>query len=223
MKTRRGPKRPRATQRTTLSSDDIERAALAMVERDGLAQLSMRKLGAAVGVEAMSLYHHYPSKAHLMDALLGRLLREIEVPGPPLPPRERLRRGCIAYRAMALRHPELAQFVLVHRMNTAEGVSFLERVVQPIAEAGLDNETAARMFRVLGYYLMGAILDETAGYAKGPSAAEPLPLDEQAKLAPTLIGMSPYFKPEHWEATFLLGLDLVLDRIWPPLVRRARS
>lgn len=105
--------------------------------------------------------------------------------------------------------------MLVHRMNTGAGLSFLERVVKPITEAGLDTETAARLFRVLGYYLTGAILDETAGYAKGPSAAEPVAPAEQAALAPTLMTLSPYFKPEHWEATFLLGLDLILDEIAP--------
>ena len=134
MKARRSKTRDKASTRAPLSRDTIEHAALELIEREGLANFSMRKLGALVGVEAMSLYHHYPSKAHLLDTLLDRLISTVEVPSPPLPIRERLRRAGIAYRAVALRHPQFAQFVLLHRMNTAAGVSFLERLVKETDE-----------------------------------------------------------------------------------------
>src|SRR5262245_60270100 len=159
-----------------LDRERIELAALELVEREGLAEFSMRKLGAALGVEAMSLYHHFPSKAHLFDALLDRLIVESTAgleEGRSW--RDNARRLCIAYRELALRHPEFARFMIVHRTNTRGGLAWLERVVRIFSDAGFDTETAARAFRSVGYYLAGAVLDETAGYAKGPTAADPVP------------------------------------------------
>jgi hypothetical protein len=101
--------------------------------------------------------------------------------------------------------------MILHRMNTRGGLAWLERVVRIFVDAGFDVETAARAFRSVGYYLMGAVLDETAGYAKGPSAAEPVPASEQAQIAPTVMKLGPYFQREHWDTTFLVGLDHLLD------------
>jgi AcrR family transcriptional regulator len=173
----------------------------------------MRRLGKKLGVEAMSLYHHYPSKAHLFDALVDRLLSEMEAPDATRPWQERARAMSLAYRAVLLRHPRFAQFMLLHRMNSRQGLAWLESIARIFADAGFDAESGARAFRILGYYLMGAIIDETAGYARGPSAAEPVPLAEQAAIAPTVAAFGPYFASEHWETTFLEGLELVLAEL----------
>ncbi len=202
--------------RRPLDGDRIERAALQLIEKDGLAELSMRRLGAALGVEAMSLYHHYPSKAHLLDSLVDRLLATIPAPDPSLPWREQVRHICLAYRQLGLRYPRFAHFFVVHRLNTRGGLAFLERIASIFADAGFGDELAARSFRVMGYYLMGAVLDETAGYAAGPTAADPVPPAEQAEIAPTAMRFGPYFGRDHWERTFLMGLDLVLDGLAAP-------
>ena len=67
--TRRGPKgQSRKTGRggapEPLSRERIVEAALALVQADGLAGLSTRKLGQSLGCEAMSIYHHFPGKLH---------------------------------------------------------------------------------------------------------------------------------------------------------------
>lgn len=201
----------RTSRKAPLDRERIERTALELVEKEGLGEFSMRKLGAALGVEAMSLYHHFPSKAHLFDALLDRLIAETtEVCGTERPWRERVRLFCIAYRDLGRRHPEFSRYMILHRMNTRGGLAWLEAVVSMFAAAG-DVEIAARAFRCVGYYLMGTVLDETAGYARGPSAAEPVPPAEQNEIAPTVMRLGPYFQPEHWDRTFLVGLDLLLD------------
>src|SRR5213593_1929013 len=113
---------PRAAvkaRRKPLSRETIERRALALIERDGLAAFSMRRLADALGCEAMSIYHHFPSKAHLMDALVDLMLAEARVAeageGDWL---ERLRRTAHSFRAMALKHPKFFPFFAVHRLNT---------------------------------------------------------------------------------------------------------
>ena len=61
--------------------------------------------------------------------------------------------------------------------------------------------------------LTGAALDETAGYAKGPSAAEPVSNETIAANFKHLAAAAPYFQPEHFQATFESGLEMLLEGI----------
>ncbi|HJV61582.1 MAG TPA: TetR/AcrR family transcriptional regulator [Albitalea sp.] len=194
-----------------LSRDLIVEAALALVADEGLVAFSMRKLGQRLGCEAMSLYHHFPSKQHLLDALVDHAIRSIEVPEPGPDALERLRRSLYSYRAMARRWPALFPLLAVHRLNTRTGVSFIESILRLIRSVEPDPEMAARQFRVMGYYLAGAGLEETAGYARGPSAAEPVDDGFIGRHCPHLIEAAPYFKEPHWDATFDLGIELLLQ------------
>jgi AcrR family transcriptional regulator len=195
---------------TALSRERIVGAALDVVAAEGLTGFSARKLGLALGCEAMSVYHHFPSKRHLMDALVDRALADIPPPPPGLSPLDRLRHLAHAYRAMANRYPQLFPLIAVHRLNTPAGVRLIERALGLVRAVVADDETAARHFRTLGYYLTGASLDETAGYAKGPSAAEPVSGEFIARECPRLAAAAPYFQPAHWAATFTLGLEALL-------------
>lgn len=193
-----------------LSRERIVAAALALVAADGLAGFSLRKLGRALGCEAMSLYHHFPSKQHLVDALVDHAVGGIAQAPEVLPPLERLRRLAWDYRAMAHRYPKLYPLIAVHRLNTPTGVRFIEQVLAPIRAMEPDPERAARQFRAFGYYLTGAALDETIGYAKGPSAAAPVTDEYVARECPLLAQSAPYFKAPHWDATFALGLEALI-------------
>lgn len=217
-------RRKAATQ--PLSRERIVAAALEVVDRDGLEALSMRRLGARLGREAMSLYHFFPSKQHLLDALVDAAIGSIEFPPEDLPPLDRMREVMRAYRAMARRRSALYLLIGVHRLNTETGVMFIERVLRIAREITGDDETAARLFRTLGYYLMGAALDETRGYANGPSAAQPAGNAFIAANCPQLMKAAPYFKPSEWDATFEQGLEQILapfrmrERRRAPAVRR---
>jgi AcrR family transcriptional regulator len=57
-----------------LDRERIARAALALIDDQGIDQLSMRRLGAALGVEAMALYHYFRNKAELLDGVLDLVL-----------------------------------------------------------------------------------------------------------------------------------------------------
>ena len=206
----RTPRRTSAV-REPLSRERIVQAALAEVQQHGLAELSTRRLGQRLGCEAMSIYHHFPSKAHLLDAMVDHAIAAVDLPPAGIDPTERLRRLCHAYRAMAHRFPALFPLVAVHRLNTPTGVRFIDAVIAMIQDLEPDPEAAARQFRAVGYYLVGACLDETAGYAKGPSAAEPVSDAYIAAHCPALISAAPYFQRAHWDATFDLGIDAMID------------
>jgi AcrR family transcriptional regulator len=205
----RQPKRGMA-----LSPERIAAAAMALVDREGLSAFSTRRLGEELGCEAMSIYHHFPSKAHLMDALVDRMLAEAKVPlAAEWDWLERLRRAAHGFRAMALKHPKFFPFFAVHRLNTRSGVGYIDGIIGILRDAGFSDRDAAAYFREIGYYLTGAALDETAGYAKGPSAAEPVSNETIAADFKNLAAAAPYFQPQHYQATFETGLEMLLEGI----------
>jgi AcrR family transcriptional regulator len=167
----------------------------------------------------MSVYHHFPSKAHLMDALLDLMLAEARVPAAHEEDwLERLRGAAHGFRAMALKHPKFFPFFAVHRLNTPSGVAYIDSIIGILRDAGFSDRDAARYFREIGYYLTGAALDETAGYAVGPSAAEPVSNATIVANFRHLTAVAPYFQPDHFRATFETGREILLEGI-----KRARN
>ncbi len=201
--------------RGELDHDRIAHAAFALIDRQGLESLTMRHLAETLGCEAMSLYHHFPSKAHLLDELVDRVCAQVEWPEnyEQLPWRQRIDGGLRSYRSALRKHPRFAPYMLVHRMNTPAALRLLEKAVGAFCQLGLHDKTAAFTFRSLSYYVGGAVLDETAGYARGPSTAKPLTLQEQSQLAPNLIRIGRYFGEQYWEHIFDQGLRLMLDAL----------
>jgi AcrR family transcriptional regulator len=196
--------------RQPLTRDRIEGAALELIERLGLAAFSQRALARELGVEAMSLYHWYPSQLELLNALLDRVLADVRVPAEGTPS-ERMRAAALAFREVARRHPAfMGGFVLPHRFNTEVGLGLLEQILRVLRDAGLSGEQAARRFRAWVHFVMGALLDETSGYTKGPGATQPPSEEEIAARYPLVAALGPYNQPAHHEATFRAGLDLVL-------------
>ncbi|MBS7806833.1 TetR/AcrR family transcriptional regulator [Variovorax sp. PCZ-1] len=203
--------RATANTRSSLSRDKIEAEALALIEAQGLEGFSTRKLGERLGCEAMSIYHHYPSKAHLLDALVDRTLNNLPIAPKNHSPAKRIRHLAQAWRAMSRQFPRFYLWMALHRWNSASGIKFLAEVLDCFHAAGLKPEEAARGFRVLGYYLLGATLEETSGYAQGPSAMEPMPDAQVEHLYPHVAQASRYFSQDQFDATFELGLKLLLQ------------
>lgn len=193
-----------------LDEERVLDAAASLIEEQGLPAFSLRALGQALGVEAMSVYHYFPSKGHLFDALFDRVVNSITPADGALPWVDRVRAEARAYRQAIVARPSFALFVLTHRSNTRAGLAHINRLARLFLEGQVPEDLAARQLRTMGYYLSGAIIDETSGYARGPTAADPVPMAEQAQLAPDIIRLGPWFAPAHWEATFTMGLEALI-------------
>jgi AcrR family transcriptional regulator len=200
----------RGQPRGSLSLERIQRSALELIEKRGLPAFSQRALARELGVEAMSLYHWYPSQLDLLNGLLDRVLQDLHVPKSGTPA-ERLRVAAHAFRAIACRYPAfVGGFVLLHRFNTERGLQVLQDMLEPFHDAGLRGEQAALRFRAWMHFMMGALLDETVGYTKGPGATRPLSDRELAERFPLVVALGPYNRAAHHEAFFNFGLEAVL-------------
>lgn len=196
--------------RVPLTRDSIVAAAMEVIEEGGLDVFSTRKLAERLGCEAMSIYHHFPSKAHLMDALVDRFIATIELPQGELAWQDRLRRLTASWRGSAMKQPEFFRYFVIHRLNTAAGLKFLDAMLSIYFDAGFDDEHAARFFRLTGYYVTGGLLDETSGYARGPSAVQPPGKAEIARDYPRIAAAAPFFQRGAYEKTLDVGLDILI-------------
>ena len=203
----------RISKRQPLSNAAIAEAALDIADAEGLEKLSFRTLAQKLHCEAMSLYHYFPSKAHLLDAVASICLKEIEFLDKQSAWQQRMRGLAWDYRKMALRHPGFFPFLAVYRMNSLEGLGVLDQALSVFEATGLDVETRARQFRIFGYFLTGSCLDETIGYAKGPSAAEPVPPELAAQKFPAIMVVGPFFSPSHHARTFEIGLEALIAEV----------
>lgn len=206
-------KKSTKAKRAPLSGERIALAALALTDQKGLDGLSFRILARKLGCEAMSIYHYFPSKSHLLDAMVVICINEFKLPPEDMHWLERLRAVSMELRTMATRHPGFFLFFVTYRMNSREGLTLINVFIKILEETGLDAETRARHFRCLGYYIQGAGIDEALGYAKGPSAAEPVPDDVAARDFPAVAAIGPYFKSAYHQSTFEHGLEIYLRNI----------
>jgi hypothetical protein len=114
---------------------------------------------------------------------------------------------------VALNHPGFFLFFGTFRLNNRTGLGFLDRILKIYEATGLDAEARARHFRILGYYVVGALIDETMGYARGPSAIAPVPEDEARRDFPAITAVGPYFGTDRHKLTFDAGIAILIGAI----------
>ena len=150
--------------RRPLSRHRILEAALGLVDRDGLAGLSMRKLGRELGVEAMSLYRYVPNKEALLDGLVELLAVEIDVPAAGAERwQDAFRRVALSYRELAHEHPHAFPLIALRPLRTPAAVARAEATVEILRGAGFDERTATVGFRAAASFANGYLLEELAG------------------------------------------------------------
>ena len=102
----------RAERRVPLSRERILQAALEIADEDGIESLSMRKLGQALGFEAMSLYNHVANKNDLLDGILDLVLAETEEPAPTDDWAVGIRRSALSVHRALRRHTWAATLLM---------------------------------------------------------------------------------------------------------------
>lgn len=198
--------------REPLTPERIARAALRCIDRDGLDGLSMRRLGQELGVEAMALYHHYPSKGRVLDAVMDLLVEEVVIPEPAaMPPAERLATALRSYRGIAITHPHAFPLLVGRRFNSPGAFAFYERLLQIFAELGLTPQQAACWFRTMGYMASGAGMADIASREQEPDAT-PLTLQRAPQTLgfPHVAAVAPHLRVENLDAVFEFALGVLM-------------
>jgi TetR/AcrR family tetracycline transcriptional repressor len=149
------------SRRTPLTRERIVEVAIDLLDSEGLNAFSMRRLGAAMGVQAMSLYNHFPDKEGLLDAVTDALLAQIVVPRRAESWQARIVGVCESIRAISLRHPEAFALMATRRSKPARSLPVMEALHQALADAGLSRmEDRVSAYYNLVIFLRGFALFE---------------------------------------------------------------
>ena len=130
--------RPRAGQEA-LSRGRILDAALRLVDEEGMGALSMRRLGAELGVNPMSIYHHLPGKGAVISGLVELVFSGMRVrysDGSPW--QDQVRAWAETYRDLVRSHPNLVLEIVSSAAAVTEAVLLVnEPLYAALDEAGL--------------------------------------------------------------------------------------
>jgi TetR/AcrR family tetracycline transcriptional repressor len=138
-----------------LSQEQIVEAALRCVDEEGLENLSMRRLGSALGVEAMSLYNYFRNKAEILDAIHQQLLAEMPVPGGQGSWEEQVRGAAMAFRGVLQAHPKAIPLMATRAAVRPGSLAYFDRGVAVFQRAGLTPDDSVRAFQSVFAMVVG--------------------------------------------------------------------
>ncbi|HYI32082.1 MAG TPA: TetR/AcrR family transcriptional regulator C-terminal domain-containing protein [Glaciibacter sp.] len=214
--------------RQALDRRKVIDAAVAYVDRNGLRQLTMRSLGAELGVEAMSLYRYVPGREDLLEGILEAVIDELY--GDPevlLSARgnwqDYLQRLAHGVRRLALHHPNL--FPLVATRPPAapwirpplRSLRWIDSFLDSLIASGFSDKAAVAAYRAFSSFLLGHLLLEVAaaGAAIGPSDDDEFSAPEAVDLSdyPRLTQLQDYLSEDRSADEFEESLENLIDRL----------
>ena len=204
--------------RVPLTRARVVRAAVALADEAGIDSLTMRKLGQAVGVEAMSLYTHVANKEDLVDGMIDFVFSEIDLPSSQDGWKPAMRQRAISIRQVLSRHRWAIELMETRTSPGAATLRHHDAVIGCLRDAGFSLELTGHAYSVLDGYIYGFALSERS-----------LPFDspeETAQMAQAMMEHFPTstyprlaeFTLEHvlqpgydYGEEYEFGLDLILD------------
>lgn len=216
-----------ATSRLPLTRGRVLLAAVALADASGLATLTMRKLGQALGVEAMSLYNHVANKEALLDGMVDLIFEEIGLPPRDVGWREAMRQRAVAAWGTLGRHRWAIGLLDSRRAPGYATLRHHDAVIGCLREGGFSLALAAHAFSALDSYIYGFALQQASlPFETGEEAAavanemlQLFPADEYPHLAALTVEhvMQPGYD---YAAEFAYGLDLILEGLERRLAAR---
>ncbi len=222
------------TGRGTLNRHRVLGAAVELIEEEGLRALTMRRLGARLGVEGMTVYHYVPSREALLDGIVEMVIDELygdpevhmQAPDGWQPYIQRLAHGV---RRIALAHPQV--FPLVATRPPAapwvrpplRSLRWMESFLQTLQDCGFSDSAAVAAYRAFSSFLLGHLLLEVsaAGVDTGPVEEEDPGTPQPADLTgyPVLQRLQPELSQDHSAEEFEESLENLMHRMEPPVHR----
>lgn len=201
---------PRKPNTPVLTRAQIVAAAVCLVDREGLAALSMRRLAGELGVGPMSLYYHVPDRAALEDLIFDAVMSEVDFSGddPALDPEERTVRLGYAVRSALLAHPSTVPITLSRSARTPGQLRPVEEMLGILYEMGLAPTDAIAAVDVIGQYVFGTTLAYVNHLAQENPSQDVPETGGETGMAPEEF---PHLTRAIQEAEYL-GWDAMFDR-----------
>jgi AcrR family transcriptional regulator len=178
----------------------------------------MRRLGAALGVEGMAIYHHFSSREELLGAIGDRLLGPLQELDLGDDWRRACRRFATVLRGLAVARPATFRLLGLQPFDTAVSLRPVERLLGVVVAAGFSPPDALAIYRAVVSYTRGYALAEATGFtvdaarASGRRRLDALPSSE----FPILGGRADELAALDANAAFELGLGALLEGLPAP-------
>jgi TetR/AcrR family transcriptional regulator, tetracycline repressor protein len=143
-----------------ISRERVLTEALKIVDEHGLERLTMRRLGAELGVDPMTVYHHVADKAALFDGLVERVFSEIKLDRPTGEWSDDLRALTCAVRSTFLAHGNAVPLLGTRPPVTAPAFALIESATTILLRAGFTAQQAADAVDCVGRLVIGHTLAE---------------------------------------------------------------
>ncbi len=154
--------RRHATSDAGLSKQRVVVEAVRIADREGVHELSMRRLAGALGAGAMSLYHYVASKDELLDAMIDVVFEEIEHPPEGADWQTAIRRLAVSTRQVLARHPWAIGLMESRTSPGPANLRHREAVTACLRRAGFSALTATHANWLLDSYVYGHALQEAS-------------------------------------------------------------
>jgi AcrR family transcriptional regulator len=204
----------KAGRRAPLNRDRVLRAAIALADQSGLESLTMRRLGQALGVEAMSLYNHVANKDDILDGIVDLVLSDIDVPPAGTDWKSAMRQRSISAHEVLLSHPWAAMLIM-SRFNIGRGMTrYLDATLGRLREGGFSIEGALDAWHTLDSHLYGFTLQQLNlpfGVDEAPQVSAGVLGGLQADEFPHVVEIITHVMKSGREEDFEYGLNLILD------------
>lgn len=198
-----------------LDPERILDAAIALADDAGLDALSMRRLGQALGVEAMSLYNHHANKDAILDGMVARVLAQVELPAEGGDWEEELRRCAVSLHEALRRHPWACSLVMAPASGPdalAARLRYIDALLRTLREAGFTPEQAYHAYHAIDGHTVGFTMWELGHTSPWTDAA----VETAMRLMksgdfPYLLEHGEQHELDHDVSGFAFGLDLIFD------------
>jgi len=136
---RKASRGKRSSGNPQLTRERIVRTALEIVDRDGEKALSMRRLGAELGVDPMAVYYYLPNKEALLDGIVEAVMSEIDLASDDraASAEDRVVWAAWAYLKVMLAHRNAIPIMLSRGPSTPEAARPVEFLIGILRDAGL--------------------------------------------------------------------------------------
>ncbi|MEU3372274.1 TetR/AcrR family transcriptional regulator [Streptomyces sp. NPDC006660] len=195
-----------------LTRPHIVAAGLRLLEREGAAGLSMRKLADELGKAPAAVYKHVSDKRELMSLLFDEVSRRIELPGPGDDPRSAIMAAAQSAHRVLEAHGWIATGMIDGPLLGVTSMRLSEFILDALVRKGMSDVRAARLQVAIWEYLVGHLVAARAG------AQVPFPRPEaggeDAEDYPTVRRVAPLVAEMSDQERFDAGLRVLLDGVF---------
>ena len=179
------------TKRSTLTREKVLEAAIELADEMGIESFTIRKLAEKLGVGAMTIYHHIPSKEDIIDGMVEEVFAEIAKPPIDVEWKTAMRQRCLSARQVLKRHPWAAPLMESRISPGPINLSHHDAVIGCLRNGGLSIQMSAHAYAILDSFIYGFAFEESvlpAGGGEGfaevaEQIAEQFPADDYPHLA----------------------------------------